>query len=325
MISLLARKRPRPGLLGIEKLGLIYALLTLVVALIFRTSMPELPEMLLTRGIFVVLMIVAIAIYRRRACHLTFLLRNAVQLFMLGAWYPETYLFCRQLGNLDHVFAALDQTLFSCQPALLFSEALTSRVWSELFYLGYFSYYPMIFAAVLWMFFRNYLRMEKTSFIILCSFFVYYVVFMFLPVAGPQYYYPAIGLDNVAKGIFPAVGNYFMDHFDIMEQPGRGGFFRACVDFMQSAGERPTAAFPSSHVGISTIVMILAWKGGSRKHRLFFTLLPFYLLLCPATVYIHAHYAVDAIAGLITAPLVYVVAHKLYYTKFFHRPHGYHS
>ena len=34
-------------------------------------------------------------------------------------------------------------------------------------------------------------------------------------------------------------------------------------------------------------------------------MLPFYILLCLATVYIQAHYAIDAIAGFITALIFY--------------------
>jgi membrane-associated phospholipid phosphatase len=70
-------------------------------------------------------------------------------------------------------------------------------------------------------------------------------------------------------------------------------------------GERPTAAFPSSHVGMSTILMILAFRANK---YLFACLIPFYLLLCGATVYIQAHYLIDSIAGFISAFMIYVVA-----------------
>ena len=66
--------------------------------------------------------------------------------------------------------------------------------------------------------------------------------------------------------------------------------------------------------------MMLAWL---TRRSFFFVLAPFYVLLCFATVYVQAHYAIDAIAGLVTAPLFYNISHKLYYTSFFHRPHGY--
>ncbi len=324
MISLLKRKRCRPGLLGIEKIGLIYAIFTAVVALVFWKEMPTLGEMMLTRGAYLLGMLLLIFVYRKRPCHITFFLRTALQLGMLAVWYPETYLFCRNFGNFDHVFANIDQFIFGFQPALKFSETMSGVVWCELFNLGYFSYYPMIFALVIWTFFKRYLLFEKTAFIVLCSFFIFYIVFMFLPVAGPQFYYNAIGINAVRSGVFPEVGLYFRDHFEMIAPPEGGGLFQRLVEMAQESGERPTAAFPSSHVGISSIIMILAWKADKKK-RLFYIMLPFYVLLCFATVYIHAHYAIDAIAGLLVAYPVYKLSHKIYYTRMFHRLHGYHS
>ncbi len=40
------------------------------------------------------------------------------------------------------------------------------------------------------------------SFVLVTSFFIYYLIYIFVPVAGPQFYFPAIGFDNVSKGIF---------------------------------------------------------------------------------------------------------------------------
>lgn len=324
MISLTKRKKLRPGLLGIETLGVIYALFTLAVALVFYDSVP-MEDIILTRVVYALVMTGLIFLYRARPCHLTFFLRIVFQLIMTGSWYPETYLFCRIFGNFDHIFASIDQTIFSMQPALLFSKKFSGIVWSELFDLGYFSYYPMIIALVIWVFFRRYLYFERFTFIILCSFFIYYLVFMFLPVAGPQYYYPAVGVDTIRNGIFPAIGHYFRDSFPALTPAGGDrGLFGFLVSAVHSAGERPTAAFPSSHVGISTIVMILAWKARGHR-RLFYIFLPFYILLCLSTVYTQAHYAVDAIAGLLTAYPVYRISRALYYTGIFHRPSGYHS
>ncbi|MCE8487430.1 phosphatase PAP2 family protein [Bacteroides uniformis] len=67
----------------------------------------------------------------------------------------------------------------------------------------------------------------------------------------------------------------------------------------------PTAAFPSSHVGMSTVLMIMAWRGSK---RLFACLFPFYLLLCGATVYIQAHYLIDSIVGFVSAFGIYILA-----------------
>ena len=148
----------------------------------------------------------------------------------------------------------------------------------------------------------------------------FYTIYILLPVTGPQYYFQAVGEVTVQAHVFPDVGHYFNSHHDLLPSPSPEGFFYDLVEQTQESGERPTAAFPSSHVGISTILMILSWR---TSRRLFFVLTPFYVLLCGATVYIQAHYLIDAIAGLLTAPLFYKWSHKLYYTKFFHRPKGF--
>lgn len=316
------RRKCRPGLLGIEKLTIIYTLFTAVVAIIFSGEMPNLAGMLTGRAGILLGLAALVLIYKRYASRLTLFLRIAYQLALLAYWYPDTYLFCHVFPNLDNVFAAVEQTVFGCQPALLFSENFNGIFWSEIFNLGYFSYYPMIFFVVLWTFFKHYKYFEKTTFIIICSFFIYYLIFLFLPVAGPQYYFQAVGIDDIRNGIFPAVEYYFRYHTEMLPKVQTGGLFQHLVELAQKGGECPTAAFPSSHVGISTILLILTYKVKPKAVR---GLLPFYLLLCFSTVYIQAHYLVDVLAGLVTAPIVYKVSHKIYYTHTFHRKRGYHS
>jgi membrane-associated phospholipid phosphatase len=227
-------------------------------------------------------------------------------LALLSWWYPDTYELNRMLPNLDHHFAALEQTLFGCQPALTFAQQWDHPVWSELMHLGYASYYPMIGVVTLYYFFRCYQDFNRASFVILASFFIYYVIFIALPVTGPQYYYLAAGTDNIAQGIFPDVGSYFNQHQEALHMPGwEDGFFYHLVAGAHQAGERPTAAFPSSHVGVTTILMLLSWY--SRSRRLFYSLLPLFLLMCLATVYIQAHYVIDVIAGWITGLLFFLV------------------
>ena len=112
-------------------------------------------------------------------------MRVVVQMALLSWWYPDTYELNRILPNLDHVFAQFDQTLFGCQPALLFSQQWTSAVFSELMYMGYSSYYLLIAIVTLYYFFKRYQEFDRAVFIILGSFFVFYVVFVALPVTGP--------------------------------------------------------------------------------------------------------------------------------------------
>ena len=130
------------------------------------------------------------------------------------------------------------------------------------------------------------------------------MIFVLVPVNGPTFYYKAVGLDQIANGVFPNVHDYFNTHLDCLPSPGyTDGVFYHLVENAKAAGERPTAAFPSSHVGISTVIMFIVWHSQNRK--LFYFLLPFYVFLCMATVYIQAHYAVDALAGLVSGAAFY--------------------
>jgi len=182
---------------------------------------------------------------------------------------------------------------------------------SELMCLGYVSYFPLMLITYLYYFFHRYEEFRMAAFVMLSSFFAYYVVFVLLPVTGPQFYYLAVGTEKIAAGIFPNLGDWFLTHSERMAAPGwTDGFCYHLLDITHDAGERPTAAFPSSHVGVTTVVMLLALR--TRSKGLIFTILPFYILMCLSTVYIYAHYAIDAIAGLLTGTLLYFMLKRLY-------------
>ena len=295
----------RKGLFAIEKVSLIYNLLTSVLILLLYQRMDHPGQMLADRALIAAMTFLLMYLYRLAPCKFSAFVRVCIQMSLLSYWYPDTYEFNRLFPNLDHVFASAEQWLFGGQPAVWFAGRLPYIWVSEPLNLGYFFYYPMMLIIVLWYFIRRFDLLEKVSFVIISSFFLYYLVYIFLPVAGPQFYFPAIGMDNVLNGVFPAVGDYFHHNQELLPSPGYDhGFFFSLVEGSQQVGERPTAAFPSSHVGVSTILMIMAWRG---SRRLFACLLPLYVLLCCATVYIQAHYVIDAIAGFVTAFPLYVL------------------
>jgi membrane-associated phospholipid phosphatase len=309
-IDLFKRVENVKGLFAVESISLIYNALTTVMILCLFGRMDH-PEVMLVERVGIVLITFAlVAAYRHWPCRLMAFVRMAVQMGFLAYWYPDTFEFNRLFPNLDHVFASLEQTLFQCQPSVTFSESVPSMWFSEPFNLGYVSYYPMIFIVTVYYFLFHFEWFEKISFVLVTSFLMYYLIYIFVPVAGPQFYFPAIGMDNVMAQHFPAIGDYF-NHNDIL-LPGPGydhGFFYNLVEASQEVGERPTAAFPSSHVGISTIVMIMAWRA---NRKLSLVLLPFYVLLCCATVYIQAHYLIDAIAGFLSALVIYQISTFMY-------------
>lgn len=298
-------------LLAFEWVAIGYLLFTLLMMVILWDKLVSPGEMLRGRAQFLVLTLASWALHYLWPCRLTMLARVAVQMAFLSWWYPDTYELNRSLPNLDHVFAGWEQSLFGCQPSLLFSQKVPYGWFSELMCLGYVSYFPLMAITCLYYFFKRYHELRMMVFIMLASFFAYYVIFVLLPVTGPQFYYLAVGTDKIAAGIFPNISDWFLTHSERMAAPGwSDGFFYHLLDLTHDAGERPTAAFPSSHVGITTVVMLLALR--TRSRGLIFTILPFYILMCLSTVYIYAHYAIDAIAGFLTGCLFYGIFSYLY-------------
>jgi len=297
-------KQPVRGLLAFEWVVLGYGLLTLLYALMLHDKVQGLWDIIGLRVQAVVVILLSWGLYRIFPCRLTVFFRILAQLLLLGSWYPETFELNRFLPNLDHVFATWEQQLFGFQPALVFCKEYASPWVSELLTLGYESYYPLMGIVPLFYLFRRYDELPKAAFVIIGSFFVFYLVFLFLPAGGPQYYYPAAGIENIRQGIFPNIGTYFMGDYEGLPIPGwEDGLMYKTLQVMHAAGERPTAAFPSSHVGVSVVLLWLAWE--SRNRKLFWSLLPFGVLMFFATFYIQAHYAIDAIAGLLAGTLIY--------------------
>lgn len=305
-LNLFDRLPRRYGLNRVEAITLLYTLFTAVLTLLLWERMAH-PFTILSQRLFI---LAALAgwwgLYHVHPCRFTLLLRYIFPLSLLSFWYPDTYSFCCLFPNLDHLFAAADQWLFGCQPAVTFSAWLSSRFWSELFYLGYFAYYPMIALTVLLPLCRGDIAaFKRTAFIVLGAFFCYYLIYLFLPVAGPQFYFPAIPAADLHAGIFPELGDYFRLHPHLpVASADEGGLFHTLVTMAQEGGERPTAAFPSSHVGMSTILILLLWRD---ERRLMWWCLPFYIVLCASTVYIRAHYLVDVLGGLVTALAFYAL------------------
>ncbi|MDE5550087.1 MAG: phosphatase PAP2 family protein [Bacteroidaceae bacterium] len=297
------------GLWSMESLTLMYMLFTTILIGFYWEGLAAPMDMLLTRLWMLVAMAAVYGFYRWYPCRALRILRVIPPLLGLIFWYPETYDFCSQLPYLDHIFAGIDQTLFGCQPALVFNTVVTSTFWSEAFNMGYYAYYYMMGATIIFYLLCRYAEADKAGFIFLTSFFLFYVIYELLPVAGPQYYFKAVGVETANTGVFPDVGYYFQSHTEML-MPEIKGIFSRLVLGAQEVGERPTAAFPSSHVGMSTVTMLLAWR--TRNKWLFWGMMPFYLLLCCATVYIQAHYLIDSICGFLVAFVFYGLTSWLY-------------
>ncbi len=302
--------KPAKGLLPVEWAVMAYLVITLVIMLFMHSSLHSTGDMLTFRLRVVVMTAVMWGLYRLVPCNATMVLRVGIQMVFLADWYPDTYEFNRCFPNLDHIFCGWEQAVFGFQPSLEFSRVMPWGIVSELLDMGYASYYPIIgFTAIFYYLYRRQ-QFQRAVFTIMGSFFLFYIIFIFVPVAGPTFYFRAVGVDIIEQGVYPAIGHYFENHNDLsadcLPSPGwTDGLMWKIVEIAKWAGERPTAAFPSSHVGITTVCMFLLWHSGNRK--VFLRALPFAVLLLFATFYIQAHYAIDALAGLVAGALFYLL------------------
>jgi membrane-associated phospholipid phosphatase len=290
---------------------MVYALFSLVFILLVFTKLQDPGQLILLRVQAVLMTLALWGVYHMIPCRLMILARFALQLALLSQWYPDTFELNRWMQNQDHLLATWEQQLFGFQPALTFCRDWSSPWISEPLTMGYESYYPLMIIVPLFYYFWRKEQFLLTCFITVASFFLFYVIFVFFPAGGPQYYYPAAGLDQIAQGIFPNIGTYFQGDYEGLPIPGwKDGLMYKTLLIGHAAGERPTAAFPSSHVGVTTVLLWLAWAAHNRK--LFFSLLPFGVLMFFATFYIQAHYAIDAIAGIVAGTLMYFLLKSIY-------------
>ena len=240
------------------------------------------------RFIFIMIAFVAIYLEYNYKSRFAIFFHLFYPVLFLSFFYGETasinnYIFSE---NLDPVFFGIEESIFGFQPSIEFSIYFPQLWFSEILNFGYFSLYLMTFGVCLAFFFSRIEIAERSIFIIISSFLIYYLIFIIVPVVGPQYY-----LD-----------------YPLNEAIGSGVFSKA-VKLVQHYGEKPTGAFPSSHVGLVLIFLYLSFKN---IRWLFLTILPLFFLIVLSTVYIKAHYAVDVIAGLLSAPIIYYISTVLY-------------
>ena len=278
---------PRIRLLPVEKATYIYIAATTLYLGIFFQKLDSPWIHFGVRILVSTLILVLACVESQKSRPVVAGVRCFLPFALLSYWYPETYYFNSFIfPNLDHYFVAADQALFGCQPSLEFSKLMPQAWFSELMYFGYFSYFFLIFGTALWCYIHRKEIFHKAIFIFVVSFYLYYIIFAIIPVIGPQFYFDP----------------------QLIEVPD-GYVFCSAMRFFQYVGEKPTGAFPSSHVGITFIVIIFVYR--HCRHLLRFVL-PLFIILTLSTVYIKAHYLVDVIGGFISAILFYFLTSSLY-------------
>lgn len=185
----------------------------------------------------------------------------------------------------DNVVQAWELAIFGAQLSTEWWRAMPSRFWSAVLHAAYLSYYLIIVAPAFYFAWRRDLAaLRHFILVVMTTFVVCYLIFIFFPVAGPYY-------------VFPRPDPWFLDNV----------FAQAVYDTL-ATGSSYGAAFPSSHVAAAIAATLSAGRG---SRTLGWTLAGPTVLLSVAVVYCQMHYGVDAIAGLLTGAGVMAVVERL--------------
>ncbi len=171
----------------------------------------------------------------------------------------------------DPAIQSIEAAIFGLQPSVELAARLPYLALSELFHLGYLSYYVIVYVPVLVLYLtRRYAAFRTMMFGLLATFFVHYIWYTYFPVQGPRYLFPAPA-PSVHAGPL-----YRLTHWILETGSSRG------------------SAFPSSHMAVVVAVTVLARRVAPR--------MSWPVAVCAAGVALGAvyggfHYAVDIVAG----------------------------
>ena len=206
-------------------------------------------------------------------------------LLLIPLLYKELAILNRAVHDgayFDDMVIAWEQAIFRSQPSQEWAAAAPHLWLSEPLHAAYISYYLIIFTPPLLLFLRGRTAdFRKAVFALMLAFFTHYVFFIYFPVQGPRY-------------LFPAPSGELAN-----------GFFFQLAHRMLEAGSAQGAAFPSSHVGVSVAQTLVVWRYLPRLTPVFAVGT---LGLALGAIYGGFHYATDAIAGLVLGVVAFVAA-----------------
>lgn len=232
-------------------------------------------------------------------------LRHFYPILLYTGFYRETGALNQLLfsGYLDPFFIRIEQQLFGFQPSLAFMEWLPYPWVSEIFYMSYFSYYVMIVGVGLALFLRD--RRQFFHYVSIVSFVFYlcYLTYIFLPVIGPRLFHREVAGYQLPDEVMPQTVP------DIPAAIQAGPFYKIMA-VIYDVFESPGAAFPSSHVAVALCTLYFSFVYLRRIRHVHLVVV---VLLCLSTIYCHYHYAVDIVAGALTAAVLIPLGNRLYF------------
>ena len=172
---------------------------------------------------------------------------------------------------LDGKLAAFEKSILGVNPTL-WLDANFINVWiTEILSLTYFTFYPMIYVFLLFLYFKGEYHLIKVSLTAIClTFFISFPMFFLYPIEGPRYYFAGTFINSL-----------------------NGPFFRPLVELAQK-GAVHGGCMPSTHFGVALVIMILCLKYYKKAGII---LIPMVVGLALGTFYGRYHYVSDVIVG----------------------------
>jgi hypothetical protein len=214
-------------------------------------------------------------------------IREIYPLLLLVSLYSELDVLNGPGGTMvyDATVQGWELAIFGAQLSTEWWRAMPSRFWSAVLHAAYLSYYLIVVAPAFYFAWRRDLvALRHFILVVMTTFVVCYLAFIFFPVAGPYY-------------VFSRPDPWFLDNL----------FARTVYDTL-AMGSSYGAAFPSSHVAAAIAATLSAGRG---SRALGWTLAVPTVLLSVAVVYCQMHYGVDAVAGLLTGAGVTAVVERM--------------
>jgi len=258
------------SLRAVDWLLLAYLGVVSIVAALRASTQPECWWLLLAHALFVVFLYF---VTRPGLGTVGRTFRELYPVFLLPALYSELdILNAASIPVHDRVIQHWELIVFGMQVSREWWQLAPSRFWSTVLHAAYLSYYFIISAPAIYYAWRGDLvTVRRFVLVVISTFILCYLVFIFFPVAGPYY-------------TFPRPASWFTDNL-----PAR------LVYQALATGSSYGAAFPSSHVAAAIAATVTA---GRTSRRLGLLLSIPTVLLTVGVVYCQMHYGVDALAGL---------------------------
>jgi membrane-associated phospholipid phosphatase len=281
-------------------------LVGLIVLCLHGRSVPHWPLLLAAHAVCIALIHALIRFGAARPDNRVLdFLRHFYPVLLYAGLYRETGELNHMLdpGFFDAFFIRLEARVFGLQPSLALMDRLPYQPVSELFYAAYFSYYLMIGGVGLALFYRNREQFFHYVSVISFVFYVCYLIYIFLPVMGPRIFFHEITDFQLPADVQPVLPPIFPEAV-------KAGLFYRIMAGIYHTFESPGAAFPSSHVAIAIATV---WFSFLYLRPIRWPHLAVVILLCVATIYCRYHYAVDVVAGAVTAAVLIPLGNRLYF------------